>query len=359
MSRNGLRLPESARTLAERFREAGFSTHAVVGSVPVSRRFGFQQGFDLFEDSFDRGRLADKWLPAAQDPEVAGADADNRTYRLGDVVTARALEVLATVAPGDQFLWFHYFDTHDPYGDTVRRVGTMRPRGVFRQLDRGASQEAVVRRANELYREDARYLDRQLAGLLQEIEKDEERYRTHVVITADHGEGLGEDGSFGHGNRVTLGVIQIPCLIRSPELAPGDREEVVGSVDLWRTMLVLAGLAGEGPQGRDLTRPASDGGAVGMRQSGSFTERRLDGSTVEVGPEDLRFFAVASDGTLYRGNRRELLAPLGPTQEMPAELAERLQTRFAGYEESLAAARSAEPADPEALEALRALGYLD
>ncbi len=78
-----------------------------------------------------------------------------------------------------------------------------------------------------------------------------------------------------------------------------------------------------------------------------------------MGPEDLRFFAVASDGTLYRGNRRELLAPLGPTQEMPAELAERLQTRFAGYEESLAAARSAEPADPEALEALRALGYLD
>ena len=52
--RNGEPLPDSAATLAEAFRDAGYHTAAFVSSFVLSRRFGFDQGFASFDDAFDR-----------------------------------------------------------------------------------------------------------------------------------------------------------------------------------------------------------------------------------------------------------------------------------------------------------------
>src|SRR5712692_10161230 len=111
----GFVLPEGARSLAEDFRQAGYRTAAFVSGFPLDRRFGFDRGFETYDDHLPKGndrrrtpyveRLADattdavlRWLPA---PTAAGA------------------------APF--FLWVHYYDPHAPYeppGDLAERFRT-------------------------------------------------------------------------------------------------------------------------------------------------------------------------------------------------------------------------------------------
>jgi hypothetical protein len=65
---------------------------------------------------------------------------------------------------GDQFLWFHYFDAHAPYGDTQNPSSVFVPEVIVEQIvARGRAPSRVLPRARELYRADARFLDGELA----------------------------------------------------------------------------------------------------------------------------------------------------------------------------------------------------
>src|SRR6185503_5897666 len=98
-------LPSSARTLAEDFRQAGYRTAAFVSGFPLKRRFGFDRGFDVYDDNLPRGK-----------------DARRTAYveRTADRTTDAALRWLeaappSSSAPAPFFLWVHYFDPHAPY----------------------------------------------------------------------------------------------------------------------------------------------------------------------------------------------------------------------------------------------------
>src|SRR5262245_66566182 len=106
-------------------------------------------------------------------------------------------------ATGDrQFLFFHYFDPHDPYGDADAR-----PLALARLLERRkldpAGFENLLEQARRLYDRDVEELDQALGVLLDRLAADSRRFETHVLITADHGESFGELGGLGHGQRVT------------------------------------------------------------------------------------------------------------------------------------------------------------
>ena len=349
---NRLVLHDRHVTVAERLREAGFATSAVVASLPVSRRFGFAQGFERFEDEFETA-------PAAAD----GAPPAEAFYSLADAVTERALAQLDTAGSRRQFFWFHYFDPHSPYGDTAADGATIEPRDVLRLAREGRATEAAVRRARDLYDVDVAVLDRALWRLFERLAADESNFETHVVVTADHGESFGEDGAIAHGRRLIPSQLHVPCIIRSPRLAAGRRADVAGSIDVAATLLVLAGLddplAAADPQpGRDLTltAPASRSRAFGMRRTWEKPHReiRLDG-TVHLLDEHL-FFMVDGAGQLHRGNAERLLATGSPA--MDEEEARRLRRLFASFERLLGANPAESDNDPETAEALRALGYL-
>ena len=60
-------LPSSITTLAERFREAGYATGAVVGSFSLDSRFGVNQGFQYYEDKIGSSHDAEKnRMPSAR-----------------------------------------------------------------------------------------------------------------------------------------------------------------------------------------------------------------------------------------------------------------------------------------------------
>ena len=98
--------------------------------------------------------------------------------------------------------------------------------------------------------------------------------RTLVIVTSDHGEGLGEHDLFDHGESLYSTEIRVPLLIVLPAggRPRGVVHETVSLRDLPATIVDLVGLAGRRFPGRSLARlwrnppqravPAVEGGAL-------------------------------------------------------------------------------------------------
>ena len=384
---NGQVLPESVLTVPEVLREKGFTTAAVVASFPVASRFGFGQGFETFSEEFTEHPTPNRRWEGHAVPE-------DRFYSLADTVTDRALGILDQLAPpegsgggqaGDLFLWVHYFDAHDPYGDTAPEGPSYPTTRVFHTIEQGGDPAPLLARFRSAYDRDVSFLDRHLDRLLARLEADAEAYETHVVLASDHGESFGEGGAIGHGMRLTDEQVRVPLVILSPLAAPGVEGDVeavrgpaaeprvdltpAGSVDVARTLLALAGVAAdEEPwsRARDLgvaapsaLRSGAGGraGALGMRRTipnARIVELRTDGTRHSL--QEPLFYAVDREGRVFRGNGAGLTeAPPGADPGT----ARRVVALFGAFERSLESGTAPAAADPEALEGLRALGYVD
>ena len=92
-----------------------------------------------------------------------------------------------------------------------------------------------------VYAASVRYADSVLEGLFERLRTDGFLENTLIVITADHGEGLGEHGLWAHQLSVYDTLIKIPLILCSPELPRGAvREEPVQLSDLFPTLLTVA-----------------------------------------------------------------------------------------------------------------------
>lgn len=336
-------------TVAERLQRARFATAAVVASYPVSRQSGLDQGFSEFHDDFTH--------ELARAPGQPSPAAGKHFYSLADRITDRAIEVLDHLGgSGPQFLWVHYFDPHEPYGDTgpgpVLRPPEVRDAILREHRDR----KQVLARLHSLYELDVRFLDHQLARLLSRLDADRKRFDTDVLLVADHGESLGEDGSIGHGTQLSEWMIHVPLVLCSERVQPGLRHDVAGSIDVAATLLSLAGQAGSDVGGRDLTRaPTGPTVAYGMRRTYRTrrSELRLDGRRYRI--DEPLFYFVDANGILHRGNGEQLTGSPNPLAPLAAR---RLRRQFARFTAELAGRPSAPKATPEAERALRALGYV-
>jgi arylsulfatase A-like enzyme len=94
-------LKPGVTTIAERFKESGYRTGAVISGAPLRRTYGLDRGFDHYDD---------------QGLGIQGDNAITPSSRPAEVTTARALEWLGK-QPRDArlFLWVHYYDPHEPY----------------------------------------------------------------------------------------------------------------------------------------------------------------------------------------------------------------------------------------------------
>lgn len=329
---NGAVLPEKAETVAERFAEAGFETAAVVASAVLAEhaRNGMQQGFDHYSDG--------GWL------EAAAAGEDEGFYSLAGDVNERAFALLDSMHSDRQFIWIHYFDPHAPYGDD--------PGSEEDALGYQYESRELVRRAHHLYEQDVHQLDTALDDLRRRLEADAGRYRTHVVLTADHGESFGEGGAIGHGRRVSDEQIRVPLFVVSPRLEPGVRREPVGSVDVAATLLDLGGLEETAfGEGRSLlVRRPLERRVFGMRRlfGPKDVERLVGGGGRPLSAH--RFYAVAGE-RVFRGSSRHL-----DSGRQDPERSTILRS-FGSFEEQLAEHASPVVGDTWTREALKALGY--
>lgn len=212
----GFRLAESVETLAEAARAKGFATGAFVGAFPVDRQFGLAQGFDVYDDLGGR--------------EVAAADFSFTERPARDVVAAARAWIGQQQKPW--LVWVHVFDPHAPYA----------PPPPFDS-----------RFAGRPYAGEVAYTDDALGPLLESARSASRP--TTVIVTSDHGEGLGEHGEPTHGVfayestlRVPLIVAQYSASASADRRAPSAVSDVpVRHIDIVPTIVDLTGISFASP----------------------------------------------------------------------------------------------------------------
>ncbi len=127
---------------------------------------------------------------------------------------------------------------------------------------------------------------------------------TIVVLTSDHGEGLGDHGIVNHAGTLYNSEIRVPLVIAGPGVDPGRKQQAVGLVDLAPTLLDLAGFEPPGmPQmdglslGPVLRGEAEDTLGIGEAYSQMVADRSVHQSQAAV--ISGRFKLIAREGGKY------------------------------------------------------------
>ena len=171
---NGYRVKPASLTLATRLKSLGFATGAFVGGFPLDQRFGLNAGFDTYDDRIgEMGSTVDFALPE----------------RRADAVVSSAL-AWTGAQPGKWFAWVHVFDPHAPYQ---------------------APDEFAQRYAMDPYSGEVAWTDFALGPLFDRLASLPRR--TLVIVTADHGESLGDHGELTHGIFAYEPTLRVPLIV--------------------------------------------------------------------------------------------------------------------------------------------------
>jgi len=310
---------EAHPSLPRLLKGQGYATGAAVSTYVLRRETGLGALFDDYEDS----------LPT--NPGVATV----RYQRPGEKTLAFAKEWISAHAGGPFFYFFHIFEPHLPY----------EPAEPFR-TEYGATYEGDVATADAV-----------VGGLLDHLRSLGLYEKAIVVVTSDHGEGLGDHGEQQHSLLLYREAIQVPLLVKLPGsrgagsrvAAPVQLSDILPTVSASLGLPVPAGVSGTS------LFAAGAKGAPARTIYGETLYPRL-----QLGWADLR--SVLDDRWHYiHGPRPELydlLADPGEKNDLvasertaAANLAREL-LRFPRGNEKPA------PEDAETLKKLAALGYI-
>lgn len=213
-----------ARTLSQVLRSRGLRTAAFTGGAGVAGSYGLAAGFEVYDDSATFGGfgrsvpLALSWLEARQAGERF-------------------------------FLFVHGYDAHPfhPEHFTAKEAAEFRRRRDD-GFDRKPRPAGGAERRRRVRRYDAALarLDRDLAPLLDRLDRPDLRDRVVVAVVGDHGEELFEHGGVDHGLTLYDEVLRVPLLLRAPGLPARRVDFQVRTLDLMPTLLDLLGV-GSGP----------------------------------------------------------------------------------------------------------------
>ncbi len=239
--------------LAEVLSAEGFETAGFVSAVVISRSSGLSRGFDHYSDQFDARPEDPRFLNKAQKP--------------GDETVAEAMSWLASsIAVDDSrvFLWLHLYDPHEPYEPP---------------------EPYASRYADRPYAGEVAWTDELIGRVDAELKRLGVVDETLLVVTSDHGEGLGDHDELLHGFFAYESTLRVPLIARGPGIVPGSRlQAVAGLVDLYPTILDLVGVAVTVDTGTVDTGTVDTGtvdtGTVGIELSG-----RSLAATFRGGPE--------------------------------------------------------------------------
>ncbi len=205
---NAGHVPPNLTTLAQVLHDRGYSTAAFIGSIFLERQLGLDSGFDTYDSPFSFeafSKLSGSLLFAggAHNPYSV------RERRPGALVLLAAKRWMAAHRGQPAFVFIHLFDVHKPY-----------------QL---ASYETEVENVDKL-----------LGGFADTLKKEGWWQKSLVVITADHGEGLGDHGESDHGYFVYESTLHVPLMMHWPEGTaplPARVEDPIGLIDVAPTIL--------------------------------------------------------------------------------------------------------------------------
>jgi arylsulfatase A-like enzyme len=302
-------IPRDAPTLATWLREFGYATTAAVANPQLSPERNFDRGFDSFENlrlkrsdsrddsarTHDRDNLADRAIATAgtyysfdtflarlraqthiANPYTAvyGLRQLSRFYGEWPAVRSETVirglwDRLRTLDSTDHpfFAWSHLMDLHPPlHPRSIERGGGP---GLGRYLlgDAARASDLPSARYDRLYDSALRYTDAWIGRLVEKLRSRGLWDDTILILTADHGEAMGERGVHGHRNYYPYDELtQVPLLVRVPD-GPGARIEAPFSLSWLHELLAElldvppARMPAGSPSGTHLNEP-DDGRSV-------------------------------------------------------------------------------------------------
>ena len=193
------RIPSTTETLPEVMKGLGYRTFAVADNLNICERMGFSRGFDRFSPHNKEG---------------------------SDVVNNQLRDWQQDVNSGGKyFLYVHYMDAHQPYK---------------KQKPWYDARVKPAEESSEAYDSNLSQMDERIKEAFALFGFD--KGSTLVVITADHGEELGDHGGSGHKNKLYNELLRVPLIVYYPErLKPRRVADAVSNFDLLPTFRELGG----------------------------------------------------------------------------------------------------------------------
>lgn len=323
-------LAPNIRTVAQALQAQGYDTAAVVSSYVLDRSWGLNRGFNLYYDVFKGSSFLEN------DPGLverkAGGSVDE------------ALKWVRRPRSKPFFLWLHLYDPHSGY----------EPPEPFR-----------TRFASSPYDGEIAYADHELGRMIAYLKQRGLYDRTLIILASDHGESLGEHGEKEHGFFVYHSTLHVPLIIKPP-LSSGFRAHRVSDPVpiMGIAPTILAALKLHDPIEQQFetdsllaTAPRSDPAPVYSESFYSFSS--FGWSPVRTVNNRSYQFIEAPKPELYDlrndpEEKRNLINEQPAVRSVLDQQLKSLVTRYAPHDSPAGGGQL----DPEAIEKLRALGYM-
>ena len=275
------RLPSSAVTLAEVYREAGYATLSLLSNSMTGHLSNLHQGFEELHEHSSLGTNRERPSKTA------------RAYM------DRLLPWLEAHRDVPFFVFLHVLDPHMPYwpyppydtlwADAARSEENRRqwervhefiedPFMKYRWMpnqaelhNAGIDPQEFVADLIDWYDGSIRGMDAEIGRLLERLRELGLEDRILLALISDHGEEFLEHGKLGHGRTVYGEMTNIPMILWGPGRVPAGAviTETVQSIDLMPTLLELSGLPlPKRMQGQSLVpllAPEARGSAITLR----------------------------------------------------------------------------------------------
>ncbi|MEM7309220.1 MAG: sulfatase [Planctomycetota bacterium] len=413
---NSQLVPADLPLVAEWLGARGYATravHSLISLFPVQPGGGLDRGFDTFVDSMDMGYARAPEVTAQVTPvlsELAASDQpfflflhysdphepyhaygtagtpgelvlnDEVIGRQENIAEPETIATRATLAPGANRLEFRtagevvprVVSVVGPTGELELAFGRADDGQAFGTVmnDTGAALEVDVTfyghelpdeaESRRRYVLEIEHLDRWLGSVCDELSRLGLYEESLIVLTSDHGEGLGDHGMLSHGLSVFDELLHVPLVIKAPAAHPARpalearRGELARHVDLVPTMLSLLDLpALPGQTGVSLVEPAERVLEAEMHYPLEADQYALfDGRWKLIwAPDTGRYvlFDLASDPSETHDVYAERAPQLEGWRDRLRAMAERLAQTDVGLSPDL---------PPEVAEQLEAVGYV-
>jgi len=246
-------LPGEIETMAEIFRNNGYSTAAFVSNPLLKKPFNVQQGFDLYCDDFmsytywhsakRNTSLVSKSITALEStkllssrasenfnilnaPDISDADFTYWSDKMGiEKINSRAVNWVKKNHHRPFFLYLHYIDVHGPYIQARRFTDDV--------------SDSKARQKINLYDGALKYTDSKIGLFIEELERLGVLEKSVVIITSDHGEEFHDHGGWYHGYNLFEEQLRIPLILLRTSAFPFSRKiiEPVGLIDVLPTLI--------------------------------------------------------------------------------------------------------------------------